>query len=302
MSANEKEVENEIQLVDQPPSSKGMVPAFDNMAAFENAQRMAKALAASDYVPKAYHNNVPNILVAMDMASRTGAGVLTVMQNLDVIQGKPSWSSKFIAAIINNCGRYDGELQYECVYDDKLGHMSSCLAWAISKETGNRVEGVKITWEMAVAEGWVSKSGSKWKTMPDLMFKYRAASFFGKIHVSDKLLGMQSQEEAFEIIDVTPNKDGDFEKPVKGVQGVKDKLKQNLTDNNESNLTHENMTVQVNGDQVNAETGEIIEQNVQSNPKEKQKGADTVSKNTKTQARQAKLPLNQQQNRHPDEF
>ena len=54
---------------------------------------------------------------------------------------------------------------------------------------------------MAKAEGWVDKNGSKWKTMPELMRRYRAASFFCRQFAPEVSMGMQSTEE---ILDITP--------------------------------------------------------------------------------------------------
>jgi hypothetical protein len=54
--------------------------------------------------------------------------------------------------------------------------------------------------EMANAEGWVSKAGSKWKTMPELMMRYRAAAFFGRLYAPEITMGMHSVEE---VVDIT---------------------------------------------------------------------------------------------------
>jgi hypothetical protein len=56
---------------------------------------------------------------------------------------------------------------------------------------------------MAKKEGWATKAGSKWATMPDLMIRYRAAAFWGRLYASDLLLGLQTQDEAIEIQPVT---------------------------------------------------------------------------------------------------
>jgi hypothetical protein len=52
---------------------------------------------------------------------------------------------------------------------------------------------------MANAEGWVSKAGSKWKTMPELMMRYRAAAFFGRLYAPEITMGMHSVEEVVDI-------------------------------------------------------------------------------------------------------
>lgn len=62
---------------------------------------------------------------------------------------------------------------------------------------------------MAKKEGWSTKPGSKWQTMPDLMIRYRAAAFWGRLYASDLLLGIQSQEEVVdvELVNVSTNLD-----------------------------------------------------------------------------------------------
>ncbi|MEG2268721.1 MAG: recombinase RecT, partial [Acinetobacter sp.] len=68
------------------------------------------------------------------------------------------------------------------------------------------VESSKISMEMAVKEGWYTKNGSKWKTMPEQMLRYRAASFFGRVYAPELLMGLRSvEEEQDRIIDVTPD-------------------------------------------------------------------------------------------------
>jgi hypothetical protein len=67
--------------------------------------------------------------------------------------------------------------------------------------SGQELKGPTITMAMAKKEGWATKSGSKWQTMPELMIRYRAAAFWGRLYASDMLLGMQSQEE---VVDVEP--------------------------------------------------------------------------------------------------
>ena len=88
------------------PQGADLVSPFSGSYAFESAQRMAKALAASSLVPKAYQNDIPNTLIAMELASRIGVSVLAAMQNLHIIQGKPSWSSQFLIATVNASGRF----------------------------------------------------------------------------------------------------------------------------------------------------------------------------------------------------
>jgi hypothetical protein len=86
-----------------------------------------------------------------------------------------------------------------------------CTAWAIEKETRERIPSPAVSIEMAVKVGWYGKSGSKWQTMPEVMLRYRAASFFGKLYAPELLMGLQSVEEMQDIvIDATPDARGGY--------------------------------------------------------------------------------------------
>lgn len=169
-----------------------------SLQGFEHAQRVAKMLAESDLIPTAYRKRVDNCMIALEMANRSNTSPLIVMQNLHIIQGKPSWSSKYVIAMINSCGKYSQELKYERSGE---GDDYGVKAWTVSKKDGERVEGPKVTWKMVKEEGWLSKTGSKWKTMPELMFMYRSAAFFGSVHCPELTMGLHTQEE---VIDITP--------------------------------------------------------------------------------------------------
>jgi hypothetical protein len=162
------------------------------LSSFELAQRQAKALSASDLVPQQYKNNVANTLVALEIANSIGASPLMVMQNLNIIHGRPSWGSSFIIAAINGSGKFTA-LRF--VGDLSKGIKAVCQ----EKATGELLEGPAVTMDMAKAEGWLDKAGSKWKTMPELMMRYRAAAFFGRLYAPEITMGMHSTEEVVDI-------------------------------------------------------------------------------------------------------
>jgi hypothetical protein len=162
------------------------------LSSFEMAQRQAKALSASDLVPQQYKGNVANTLVALEIANRIGASPLMVMQNLNIIHGRPSWGSSFIIAAINGSGKFTA-LRF--VGDLSKGIKAVCQ----EKATGELLEGPTVTMDMAKAEGWLDKAGSKWKTMPELMMRYRAAAFFGRLYAPEITMGMHSTEEVVDI-------------------------------------------------------------------------------------------------------
>lgn len=173
---------------------------------FEHAQRVAKMLSQSNLIPKEYQGNVQNTMIALEMANRIGASPLMVMQNLYIVHGKPSWSSSFIIAALNGCGRFD-PLRFDL---SGSGDTLKCIAWTNEKGKTDRIEGPAVTMQMAKLEGWVDKNGSKWKTMPELMIRYRSAAFFGRLYAPEILMGMQTMEETVDIepVEVTkPDKE-----------------------------------------------------------------------------------------------
>jgi hypothetical protein len=256
------------------PANQVNSVGFLNVESFEFSQRVANMLTNSTLVPEQYRavlkvkagkdnygnmqyrdepnpNGLSNCIVALNMANRMGADPLMIMQNLYLIEGRPSWSSQFIMASINSCGRFSSlrfeveslgeiEVEYqETTWQNRQKQTTTktmkvenqtCIAWAL--EAGTRmpeftleelkeyggvykcckaygiplIESSKISIEMAVKEGWYTKNGSKWKTMPEQMLRYRAASFFGRVYAPELLMGLRSvEEERDRIIDVTPD-------------------------------------------------------------------------------------------------
>lgn len=198
------------------------VSIFNDADRFAFAQRTCNALIQSEAIPKLYQKNLPNALVAFEYAQRMDISILEVMQNLDIIQGKPSFSAKYVAARVNTCGRFTeleyefedvGEREIEYTYTEWSGNSKQrktakikvndrrCTAYATNLRTGKVLRSETISIEMAVKEGWYTKEGSKWQTMPMLMLQYRAAKFFQNQYAPELMNGFPSTEE---LIDITP--------------------------------------------------------------------------------------------------
>lgn len=164
---------------------------------FALLQRVATMLSQSTLVPKEYQGNLPNCIIALNMAQRIGADPLMVMQNLYIVHGRPGWSAQFVIATFNHCGRFSA-LRYE--WQGERGKADwGCRAWAIEHATSERLNGAWITWEMVRAEAWDAKNGSKWKTMPEQMFLYRAGAWFVRAYAPEIAMGLQTVEELADI-------------------------------------------------------------------------------------------------------
>lgn len=237
-----------------PTSAAIVMPGFGSMQSFDLMKAQARVLARSSLVPKAYQQYVEekdqygkgtgkwteqpgaleNCAIALNVATRMGSDVLMVMQNLHIIEGRPSWSSPYIIAAINSCGKFSplrfivtdlGEKTVEVPrmewskeakrkvqngVDKYKIQDKKYMAWVIEKATGERLESPEVTIEMAVLEGWYTKNGSKWKTIPDLMGRYRTAAFFGRLYAPELLMGLPTAEESAESVELQQQSDGSY--------------------------------------------------------------------------------------------
>ncbi len=182
----------------QPTTALATVtPISIEAGAWELLQRRATALSKSGFVPKEYQNNIPNCIVALQLADRTGSDPLMLVQNLDVIHGRPSLRATFLIACVNQCGRFSA-LRYRWQGTEGADDRG-CRAVAVDLKTGEECVGALITIAMAKAEGWYQKNGSKWKTMGEQMSMYRAAAFWSRAYAPEMALGMQTSDEVIDV-------------------------------------------------------------------------------------------------------
>lgn len=247
---------NNTSVMQTAPTS--VVCNFFDPQQFEVIQRVSKMFAMSDLVPESYKPKVQNIpigakpeqveainqanasaqskaiancMIALDLAGRIGANPLMVMQNLNTIQGHPSWSAKFLIATINTCGRFDplefeitdkgnvGIIEYtDYVWNDRTRRKEAqtmrfdgskvrnyeCVAYTSRTGKKSVLRSAPVSVKLAISEGWYTKNGSKWPTMTKLMLMYRAASQWASIYAPEISLGMKTTEE---IEDITENVD-----------------------------------------------------------------------------------------------
>jgi hypothetical protein len=213
---------------------------------FEIIQRRARYFAKSDFVPEMYRESdknpldkaIANCLVALEIAYRTGANPFMVMQNIVIIYGRPSWSSKYIISMVNSCGRFEmlrfrfkekgmlGMIEYteynkiwtagvngkgfykndakKMTFDGRNIMDIECVAWTRLKGSNEVLESAPVSLKLAIQEGWYQKAGSKWQTMTEQMLMYRAASFWANIYAPELGMGMQTVDEVKDIVDVAP--------------------------------------------------------------------------------------------------
>lgn len=221
--------------------NKPSLPGFQSAEGFELLQRQAKMFCGSSLVPQQFQGeqNFGNAIIALEMAQRMNASPLMVMQNLYVVHGNPGWSSKFLIGTFNQCGRFD-VIKYKKT-GTKGSDSQGVIAYTRERSSGEVIYGPEVTIAIAKQEGWYDKKGSKWRTIPELMLEYRAATWLIRTTAPEISMGLQTTEE---IIDVEGN-----------VIDVMD----DVTTTIEHNANSEVIDVEPNAPTfVDAETGEVL--------------------------------------------
>lgn len=189
--------ESEKALAEMPESQISLAGESGNL------MKLADVLSKSTMVPSTYQNKPENCFIAVELANRIGVSPMLVMQSMVPIAGKPSWSSQFLISLTNSCGRFT-PIRYEWFSEEGKDDWG-CRAYMTELATNEKLIGTKVTMAMAKAEGWYSKNGSKWKTMPSQMLMYRAAAFLVRTFAPELCQGMHTKEEREDIeINVTP--------------------------------------------------------------------------------------------------
>jgi len=191
-----------------PKTDPAVRAGFDTVGGFELIQRTAKLFASSSIVPERFRGNLPNCVIAVDMALRMGANPLMVAQNLYVVHGTPGWSAKFLIATFNKSGKFSA-LRYK--FQGMEGQDDwGCRAVATELSTSEVLEGPLITIGLAKKEGWYGKQGSKWQTMPEQMLRYRAAAWFINVYSPEIAMGLRTAEEVQDTFDLERMEDGSY--------------------------------------------------------------------------------------------
>lgn len=202
------------ELLKKQRTLDSVAAGFESSAGFELLQRQGAMFANSGFVPDAYKafvlnkktgeieknpQAIPSCCIAINMANRIGADPIMVMQNLVIVYGKPSWSAKFLIATANSCKRFS-QIRYEFSGQEGTDNWG-CRAVATETGTGETLRGMLVTIAMAKKEGWYSKNGSKWQTMPEKMLMYRAAAWWVDVFAPELSMGLRTDDELIDTVE-----------------------------------------------------------------------------------------------------
>lgn len=181
---NKEEQKQKIVEVKQEPKQTALESFGDNW-------RIASQLAKSTIIPQTYQGKPENVVVALGLSQKMGIDAFTVMQNLNIIKGKTSWSGSFCKTLIEMTGRFkDLNLNY---VGTKGNDSYGCYLSATRISDNAIINGPTVTMKMAKDEKWTANT--KWMTLTELMLAYRCQSFFARLHCPEAMNGIYTSEE-----------------------------------------------------------------------------------------------------------
>lgn len=209
----------------RPVQDESLFSNYLDTNRFEHVYRIAQIFASSTIIPEHYRGQTGNCFVATQMAIRLGVDPLMFMQKSYVVKGKPGIEAQLAIALVNTSGIFKDALDYEVDGDNPKDKKYRVRCFATRITTGKQVFGPWVDWPLVEGEGWDKKEGSKWKTMPGLMFMYRAAAFFSRMHCPERLMGMSTNDELQDIEESRPFSNGNPVVKVVSAKTVSDPTK-----------------------------------------------------------------------------
>ena len=188
-----------------------------SIEAMDKLLKYSEILAESTIIPAHYKGNKGDIFVAVQTAYRMNLDPMMVMQGTYVIQGKLGMTSAFAISLANSSGLFVGGIRYRIqelgediegsvkfynngTEDKKKVKFSNIQVTAYTNLKSNGEEiSYTIGMKEAIAEGWTTKSGNKYQSLPELMLRYRAATLLIRTHAPEVINGMHMTEELEDV-------------------------------------------------------------------------------------------------------
>lgn len=169
-----------VAPLQQQKQSFGLTPQ-----SLDEAMAFAGMMSKSSIVPKDYQGNPGNVLVAIQWGMELGLQPLQAMQNIAVINGRPSIWGDAMLAIVRGSGLL------ESIKED----ISETGAVCTIKRCGEQAVSREFTIEDAKRAGLYGKQGP-WQQHPKRMMQMRARAFALRDVFPDVLRGVNIAEEA----------------------------------------------------------------------------------------------------------
>ncbi|MGG2103797.1 hypothetical protein [Stenotrophomonas sp. NRRL B-14846] len=218
-------------------SFEGVHTVFSHGNAFNLAVKMASMLSDSTVIPAPYQGNPSNCLIAIDYAARLRVSPVMLMQNMDVVKGRPGLRGAFLIGLINACPTVQSNRSSSGAAPPTMapGSLLATTAAAPTRPRSKRAMSCRARgwtgrWSSAKAGTAITAARSRSGTRSrDQMFQYRAASFWSRTNASDVTLGLHTVEE-LDYLENAPGYARESPSPViehdhdRGMPGLLDEL------------------------------------------------------------------------------
>jgi hypothetical protein len=155
----------------------------------QEAMRFSEILASSTMVPRDFQGKPGNVLVAIQWGREVGLGPLQALQNIAVINGRPSiWGDAALALV-------RGHPDCASVQEGAEGEGDARHGWCEVTRRGEQPQRRTFSIADAKRAGLWGKSGP-WTQYPDRMLQLRARGFAIRDVFPDALRGVLTREEA----------------------------------------------------------------------------------------------------------
>jgi len=185
-------------MASQPNNPVAVLPSQETER-FNLMQREAKIFAYSPLIPEHLRKGgeqqaIANCYIALKLAKTMGEDPLVVLQNIHIVSGKAGFSAQYMIARANASGVFAGRIDWRI--DKSNPQNLSVTAFATLKDTGQEVS---VTCDMAMAQAEQWTKNPKYKSMPEVMLRYRSATFLVRFYAPDVMLGYQTAEEVQDL-------------------------------------------------------------------------------------------------------
>lgn len=177
----------------QPVSTIGTMVSQDMFEVMEKAYKFSEFISKSDIIPAHYRGKPENVFIAIQTAYRMNLDPMMVMQNTFVLKGKLGMNSSFAIALANSSGLFAGSIRYKITGE---GDSLEVTAYATLKSNNEEIS-YCVGMKEAIADNWTTNP--KYKSLPKLMLRYRAATLLIRTHVPEVINGMHMVEEIEDI-------------------------------------------------------------------------------------------------------
>ena len=166
----------------------------NSLAIYENfgqTKEIATALSNSDLVPPHFQKKPANVLIALEFAYRNDIAPFAAMQSMFVVHGRVGMSAAMAISLARKHNVWKS-LRYKVE-----GKGESLSVTAIATMHDDTEVEATVTMQMANIAGWTKSA--IYKSIPEQMLKYRAATFLIRSNFPEVLFGMQTVEELNDV-------------------------------------------------------------------------------------------------------